>query len=87
MTALWASEAKERVVVGLGNVPVDISNAANPVQLYVLAYNLAGKKEKCVAEDLGMTVVARCGFSTAWRAQFGRRYVIGAIPSPLPVGT
>ena len=47
---------------------------------YVLVYNLAGKNEMCVAEDLEMTDVARCCFSTTWRAQFGRRYVIGAIP-------
>ena len=85
--ALWTSEAKERVMVGIGNAPIYISNVANPVRPYVLAYKLAKKKEKCVAEDLEMTVVARCGFSTAWRAQFGRRNVIGAIPSPLPVGT
>ena len=83
--ALWTSEAKERVMVGIGNAPIYISNVANPVRPYVLAYKLAEKKS--VAEDLEMTVVARCGFSTAWRAQFGRRNVIGAIPSSLPVGT
>ena len=63
--APWAREVKEGVMAGLGRWDLDISNVAKPLRTFVLVYNLAGKKEMCIAEE--MTVVVRRCFSAAWR--------------------